>query len=113
MFFLNFYIKSFFNLIRSFSPFSIFKNVNSFVSSICSRPFFISLHLFLGKIDLISEIIDLNDDSLYAFLTYFFNFLNNLFFYCFFTFILLISAINLSLLDNNFLQLGRSTSYIM
>ena len=90
LFFLNFSIKSFFSFIRLFSAFSICKNINSFTSSIYLRVPFIFLHPFLGKIDLISKIIDLTGDSLYVFLTYFFNVLNNSYFF-YFNLLLLIS----------------------
>ena len=111
---LNLSIKSFFNFIRLFLPFSICKYVNSFISSTYSRPFFIFLHPFLGKIDLISKIIDLNGDSLYAFLTFFLNILNNSsFFYAFLTFTPLISAIIIKSLFDNFFGLEKFRPYIM
>ena len=48
-----------------------------FTSSTYLRLFFIVLYPFLGKIDLISEIIDLNNDSLCVILSFFLKILNN------------------------------------
>ena len=62
LFYLNFSIKSFFTLIKLFLNFSIFRDVNSLISSTYLKPLFIFLHPFLGKIDLISKIINLNGD---------------------------------------------------
>ena len=71
--------------------------------------------LFFGRIDLISEIIDLNGDSLYVILSYFFKISNNSSFFnvfCFFfTYTPLIPAINLNSCTDKFFTCSKSISY--
>ena len=81
---------------RLFLIFSICKNVNSFISSIYLRIFFIFLHPLCGKINLTSEIIDLNGDSSYVILSYFFKISNNSSFFTVFFSLLYLSYLQLT-----------------